>query len=258
MFVGAGDIADCTRRGAAATAALLDDIRGTVFTTGDNAYPDGSRADYQNCYEPTWGRHKSRTRPVPGNHDYHQPNAQPYFDYFGANAGPAGLGYYAFTLGEWQVIALNSNIAMGPGSAQAAWLQGTLGSSDARCTLAYFHHPRFGSGRHGSNGEVLEFWRLLYEAGAEIVLAGHEHFYERFAPQNQHGTPDPDRGVRQFIVGTGGGELYDFVGALPTSEARITQYGVLKLTLGPESYTWQFIGTEGGSDSGLGFCHGAP
>lgn len=255
LLVGAGDIADCAQPGARLTAALLDSIGGTVFTTGDNAYPNGAAADFRNCYEPTWGRHKARTRPSPGNHDYEQPGAGPYFSYFGANAGPAGVGYYSFPLGDWLAVSLNSNIAAGAGSAQAAWLRQILAGSSAPCTIAYWHHPRFGSGQHGSNGNVAELWNLLYEAGAEIVLAGHEHFYERFAPQTPGGTRDPDRGLRQFIVGTGGATPYEFVGAHPNSEARISQWGVLKLTLGPQSYAWEFIGASGASDTGVGSCH---
>ena len=254
-MVGAGDIAQCGSSGLQATAALLDTIGGGVFTAGDNAYPHGTSQEFQNCYEPTWGRHKSRTRPSPGNHDYDVANAAAYFEYFGAAAGPAGLGYYTFTVGEWLAVSLNSNIPAGPGSTQAQWLRQMLEASSARCTVAYFHHPRFGSGAHGSNGDVLELWRILYDAGADVVISGHEHFYERSAPQNQHGTADSARGLRQFIVGTGGADLSSFVGAISNSEVRISQHGVLKLTLGPDSYAWEFIGVAGASDTGVGICH---
>src|SRR5262245_3689479 len=186
-LVGAGDIATCGSRGTAATARLLDGLPGTVFTAGDNAYPSGTADNYRTCYEPTWGRQKARTRPAPGNHEYESPGALPYFDYFGANAGPSGLGYYSYRLGEWQIYSLNSNIAMDAGSPQLLWLQQELASHPTACSLAYWHHPLFTSGGHGDTIATRPLWRALYDADAEIVISGHDHLYERFAPQDPEG-----------------------------------------------------------------------
>jgi hypothetical protein len=254
VFVGAGDIAMCDPN-SEATARLLDGIGGTVFTLGDNAYLSGTTQQYRDCYNPTWGRHKGRTRPVPGNHDYEQPGAGPYFDYFGASAGPAGLGYYSFNLGNWHAVALNSNIPAGAGSTQAAWLSADLAANPSRCTIAYWHHPLFTSGPDGPTGTMREFWRLLSEAGAEIVLNGHEHMYERFAPQDPGGAPDAVRGIREFIAGTGGALLYQPVTVRPNSEVRTSAFGLLKLTLSADAYQWEFIPVAGPGDSGSGLCH---
>ena len=255
VFVGAGDIAVCGSSGTEGTASLLDTIGGTVFTLGDNAYFSGTREDFQNCYHPTWGRHRGRTRPSPGNHDYAVPGAGPYFEYFGGNAGPAGLGYYSFRVGEWLAVSLNSNVPAGAGSAQAAWLRQTLAADSSRCTIAYWHHPLFSSGQHGGSPGVRELWRILYEFNADVILAGHEHLYERMAPQDPDGAPDPARGIRQFIAGTGGAPLYQFMGATPNTEVQISGFGVLKLTLGPESYAWDFIPLSGAGDTGFASCH---
>ena len=255
VFVGAGDIAMCDAH-SEATARLLDTIGGTVFTLGDNAYVEGTRQEFRDCYDPTWGRHRSRTRPVPGNHDYGSPGAAPYFEYFGANAGPPGLGYYSFELGDWHAIALNSNIAVGPGSAQAAWLRSDLSRSRARCTVVYWHHPLFTSGPDGPSSQMRDFWRILYDAGGELVLNGHEHLFERFAPQDPDGRPDPARGIREIIAGTGGAPGYQTITVAPNSEVRITgEFGVLKLTLLADSYQWEFIPVSGRGDVGAGSCH---
>lgn len=254
VFVGAGDIAVCGGT-SEATARLLDAIGGTVFTLGDNAYFSGTRQEFNDCYGPTWGRHKSRTRPVPGNHEYQSPGASPYFEYFGANAGPPGLGYYSFELGDWHAIALNSNIAVDGGSIQAAWLRADLAFSRARCTIAYWHHPLFTSGPNQDQTQMREFWRLLYDSGADLVLAGHDHTYERFAPQDPEGRADPLRGIREFIVGTGGAPLYQFVTVRANSEARLRTHGVLKLTLLADNYQWEFIPVSGPGDAGNGSCH---
>ncbi len=264
VFVGAGDIGECGRPDASATARILDTLPGTVFTAGDNAYPDGTAADYAACYAPTWGRHRKRTHPVPGNHDYVNGDSAGYFGYFGVAAGDPGTGYYSFELGAWHVVAVNSNIAMRAGSAQEQWLRADLAAHHARCTLAYWHHPRFSSGTtHGSDAETQPLWQALYDAGADVVIAGHEHNYERFAPQAPEGTPDPARGVREFVAGTGGGAPYPFGRPLANSEVRIRAHGVLKLTLSDSSYRWEFIpvGGAGGAaataaDSGSASCHG--
>ncbi|MBI4477196.1 MAG: metallophosphoesterase, partial [Acidobacteria bacterium] len=208
VFVGAGDIAQCDAASRPhLTAALLDGIPGTVFTAGDNAYPDGSTRAFMTCYEPTWGRHKARTRPSPGNHDYDTPGAAPYFAYFGSNAGPPGLGYYSFTLGSWHIISLNSEISAFPGSAQMDWLRNDLAMNPTRCALAYFHTPVFSSGLHGDNPHMQAVWRVLYATGVDVIVNGHDHNYERFAPMDPDGERDLVSGIRQFVVGTGGGPL---------------------------------------------------
>jgi hypothetical protein len=255
LFTGAGDIAVCGGN-AEATARLLDGIGGRFFTLGDNAYPSGSRENFRNCYEPSWGRHKARTFPSPGNHDYEQPNASAYFEYFGSNAGVPGLGYYSFDLGAWHVISLNSNIPAAEASAQGFWLADDLATSSATCTLAYWHHPVMSSGRNGDHPHMRPFFRMLHNAGADLILAGHDHTYERFAPQDADGRPDSRRGIRQFIVGTGGVPLYEFPLVRPNSEMRILAHGVLKLTLEAQGYQWEFLTTSGrGGDVGSGTCH---
>jgi len=263
VLVGAGDIADCSASGDEATATLLDNISGTVFTAGDNAYPDGSATNYTQCYDPSWGRHKARTRPAPGNHDYNTPGATGYFGYFGALAGASGTGYYSYDTGEWHVISLNSNISMAAGSTQEQWLRADLAASSKQCTIAYWHHPRFSSGtQHGSSTSAQPLWQALYDAGAEIVVSGHEHNYERFAPQTPTGQADPVSGIREFVSGTGGASHYNDLGTpLPNSEVRNgTTWGVLQLTLDAGSYSWQFIPVAGQTftDAGSGACHGPP
>src|SRR5205823_5802208 len=191
VLVGAGDIADCAKTGDSLTANLMDTIPGTVFAAGDNAYPDGSTNDYKNCYAPTWGRFKARTKPVPGNHDYLTAGAAGYFTYFGSAAGQSGSGYYSYDLGDWHVVALNSNIAMNVGSPQEVWLKADLANSTKRCTVAYWHHPLFSSGNEGPHAEVKPLYQDLYNAGAELVVVGHDHDYERFAPQTPEGGADP-------------------------------------------------------------------
>jgi acid phosphatase type 7 len=254
-FVGAGDIAICGGN-AEATARQLDGIGGTVFTLGDNAYASGTTADFQNCYEPTWGRHKSRTRPTPGNHDYATAGASSYFEYFGFNAGPPGLGYYSFPLGAWHIISLNSNVATDGGSAQAAWLRADLAANaNTKCTLAYWHHPLFSSGPNGNSEFMREIYRILYNANTDVVLAGHEHSYERFGPQDADGRLDTVRGMRQFVVGTGGVPLYDVQALKPNSEVRLKAHGVMRLTLSNDRYDWDFLATSGPGDGGSALCH---
>ena len=258
VLVGAGDIADCGSSGAEATAALLDAIPGTVFTAGDNAYSSGTASEYANCYDPTWGRHKARTRPAPGNHEYNTSDAAPYYAYFGANAGPSGRGYYSYDLGDWHLISLNSNIDMSAGSAQELWLRADLAATTKTCVLAYWHHPRFSSGSHGSSTESQPLWQALYDYNADVVVVGHDHNYQRFAPQTPSGAPDPVRGIREFVAGTGGRSHYSFSTPIANTEAYNTDtWGVLKLTLDAASYSWEFIPITGGTyrDSGTGACH---
>ena len=255
VFVGAGDIGD---DGNAETAKLLDRIPGTVFTAGDNAYPDGSDSDYAQKYGPTWGRHRARTRPSPGNHEYRTSGATGYYKYFGSSAGPSNRGYYSYDLGDWHIISLNSNIDMSVGSAQEQWLRADLAANRKGCTLAYWHHPRFSSGKHGSSTKSKDVWQALYEAGAEVVIVGHDHNYQRFAPQTADGRRDDARGIRQFVAGMGGATHYAFSSPIANTEAyNVDTYGVLKLTLGDGTYSWEFIPVAGKTyrDAGSGSCH---
>lgn len=258
VLVGAGDIATCPSTGDEATADLIDDIDGTVFTVGDNVYPDGTDADFENCYEPSWGRHKPRTFPGPGNHEYHTPGASGYFDYFGAAAGDPAEGYYSYNVGAWHVVVLNSNVAVEPGFAQQEWLRADLASNTTSCTVAYWHHPLFSSGLHGNQNSMKPIWDALYAANVDVVVNGHDHDYERFALQDPSGEADPARGIREFVVGTGGGGLRPFETIQPNSEVRNADtHGVLKLTLNPTSYDWEFIPVTGETftDSGSDSCN---
>lgn len=254
VFVGAGDIGNCDLDGARETASLLDHIEGTVFTLGDNAYSVGSDQNFADCYDPYWGRQKYRTRPSPGNHDYETPGAAPYFAYFGDRAGD-NEGYYQFTLGAWDIYSLNSNIPAGEGSPQYAWLESQLLASTSKCSLAYWHHPVRSSAKHGGSPEMLLLWRLLSRHGVDLVVVAHDHVYERFAPMSADLNFDP-HGMREIVAGTGGGSLYDFKTIQPLSEVRIKAWGVLKLTLRSEDYTWDFLTVRGDDgDSGEEACH---
>lgn len=257
-LVGAGDIASCGTSGDEATAKLLDGIPGTVFTAGDNAYENGAATDYSQCYAPSWGRHKGRTRPAPGNHEYLTPGATGYFGYFGSAAGDADKGYYSYDLGAWHVVMLNSNLNVGTGSPQETWLRADLAAHTQRCTVAIWHHPRFSSGPHGSSATMQSIWKALYDAGADLVVTGHDHLYERFAPQSADGQLDLARGMREFVVGTGGAAAYAIVSTAPNSEVRNSgTRGVLKLTLYPDRYEWTFVPVTGSTfmDSGTASCH---
>src|SRR5262245_46666935 len=258
VLVGAGDIADCRRTHSELTARLLDVTPGTVFTTGDNAYFHGTEQEFIECYGATWGRHRFRTRPAPGNHDYESPQAAPYFKYFGANAGPPGLGYYSYDIGTWHIVSLNSNIkATHWGAAQEEWLRKDLDANPARCIFAYWHHPYFSSGKiHGDHPHMKALFEILYQYGASILVSGHDHIYERFRPQDPSGRADP-RGVRQFIAGTGGAGLYQIGIVKVNSEARnILSHGVLKFTLNATTYDWEFMPSSGQNfrDRGSASC----
>ena len=263
VLVGAGDIADCGPTGDEATAPIVESIAGTVFTAGDNAYPDGSLDQYTRCYDPTWGQFKNRTRPAPGNHEYQTPKAAGYLAYFGAAATNAqGKTWYSYDLGSWHVIVLDSNCAFvggcGPDSEQARWLGADLAASKALCSVAIWHHPRFSSGEHGDDPAMDPFWRALYTAGVDVVINGHDHDYERLAPQDPSGKADSVRGIREFVVGTGGTTLRKFrATAVANSELRTSlSPGVLKLTLHSTTYDWSFIPTSKAfSDSGSAPCH---
>ncbi|HSM39030.1 MAG TPA: metallophosphoesterase, partial [Candidatus Limnocylindrales bacterium] len=258
VLVGAGDIASCASSGDEATALLLDQIGGTVYTTGDNVYESGTSAEFSDCYGPSWGRHKSRTMPAPGNHDWNTSNAQGYRDYFGFS----GRTYYSYTRGAWHVVVIDSDCSKvggcDPGSAQYSWLQANLQANSAACTVAIWHHPLFSSGEHGNNSSMRDIWQLLYDNNAELVLNGHDHTYERFAPQTATGVRDDARGLREFVVGTGGKSHYGFPSIKANSQVRNSDtWGVLKLTLSSGSYAWEFVPVAGKSftDSGSGTCH---
>jgi len=262
VFAGAGDIAACSGSGPEATAKLLEQIGGTVFTVGDNALPSGTTAEFANCYDPSWGRFKERTRPAAGNHEYQTRGASGYFAYFGAAAGEPGKGYYSFDLGAWHIVVLNTQCSdvggCGSTSPQVQWLRADLAANPTRCSLAIGHVPRFSSGLHGSAPEIQPIWQALYDAGAELIIAGHDHDYERFAPQDPAGRADPDRGIRQFIVGTGGASHYPLGPRIANSEvSNGSTFGVLKLTLRSTGYDWEFVPVAGSSftDSGSASCH---
>jgi len=233
-----------------------------VFTLGDNQYESGTLAQYQQVYDPTWGRVKGITHPAIGNREYLTSGAAGYFDYFGAAAGDQQKAYYSYDIGAWHIVVLNSECAQvggcGVGSSQEQWLHADLAAHPTRCTLAYWHEPRFSSGTSGDNAAYDAFWRDLYRAGADVVLNGHDHDYERFAPQDPNGNPDGARGMREFIVGTGGESHASFNTIQPNSEVRNNNtFGVLELTLHPSSYDWRFVPQAGESftDSGSGSCH---
>jgi len=263
VLVGAGDIADCTDlSGAEATAKVLARTPGTVMAIGDLAYPDGSAANFT-CYDKTWGKEKSRTRPAPGNHEFHSAGATYYFQYFGAAAGEASKGYYSYELGSWHIVVLNSECEQvggcGAGSAQEKWLREDLATHPVACTLAYFHKPLFSSGgKHGDDLTVKPLWDVLYAGGADVVVSGHDHDYERFGPQTPEAKADAARGIREFVAGTGGKNHRPFEMAHANSEVRNADtFGVLKLTLQPGKYAWEFVPVDGGTfrDSGEGTCH---
>jgi hypothetical protein len=271
ILVGAGDIAGCPdSSGAEATAKLIEKIPGTVFATGDLAYESGSLKEFQTCYQRTWGRFKDRTRPSPGNHEYNGTEATGYFEYWGTRAGEPRKGYYSYDLGRWHIIALNTNCndkALGgcdEGSPQETWLRADLAAHPNSCTLAYGHHALFSSGvfsHHAIRPQLRPLWRDLYAAHADLVIAAHEHSYERFSPQDPDGKADPENGITEIVAGTGG-RSHTLLGyATPNSVVRNDNtYGVLKLTLSPEGYRFEFIPEARGTfrDSGSGTCHAAP
>lgn len=259
MLVGAGDIASCDNDKSSATAKLLDKIPGTVFTAGDNAYPKGTAQEFVECYGLSWGRYKQRTRPALGNHDYESSQAAPYFNYFGANAGPAGRGYYSYDLGAWHIMSLNSVAnAVSWGKPQEEWLVKDLAATSAVCKLAYWHHPYVSSGKtHGNSPHMRNLFVILYRYGVDVLVSGHDHIYERFAPQDPNAKAD-ERGIRQFIAGTGGEQLYEIGAIKPNSEVRNdATHGVIKFTLHVARYDWEFLPIAGQSfnDRGSANCH---
>ncbi|MEB3327607.1 MAG: metallophosphoesterase [Candidatus Sericytochromatia bacterium] len=254
VMVGAGDIA-YQGPGAEQTARLLDQIPGTVFLLGDNAYQAGSPEEYARFFHPTWGRHLARIRPVPGNHEYRTPGAAGYFGYFGDRAGDPRKGYYAYDVSPaWHVVVINSATTgdaasrhLGSDSEQYRWVAQDLEANQGKHVIAMWHHPRFSTGIHGDNKETDALWRLLAAKGVKLALWGHDHHYERFAPMNADGKRDDARGVRSFVVGTGGKNLYPFL-KLPkatTAVRNASTFGVLKLVLHVDGYEWQFVPVEG-------------
>ncbi|HEX8155455.1 MAG TPA: metallophosphoesterase [Thermoanaerobaculia bacterium] len=255
LFVGAGDIANCGPDlvNAEATALLIERFpQATVFAAGDNAYGSGTLMQYQQCYDPTWGRFKARTKPTPGNHEY-KSGAAGYFSYF-AGIAPD----YSFDLGNWHIVSLNSEKGKGPAKSQLDWLENDLRETNQRCIAAFWHHPLFSSGSgHGNNPKMRPFWTILQRHKADVVINGHDHDYERFAQQDDGGAPSAN-GIREFVVGTGGKELRSFRAPEPNSEARALEYGVLVLTLRANSYEWAFLRTDGVTldrSSGPVECH---
>jgi hypothetical protein len=261
VLLAAGDIGNClaaAERGPYLTADLLA-VRpeATILALGDLAYTAGTAAEFLNCYGPTWGRFKDRTRPAPGNHEHRTPGAAGYFGYWGARAGESGKGYYGFDLGDWHLVALDSEIDAGPASPQVAWLKADLAASPRRCKLAYFHRPRWSSGRHGDADDLAALFQVLYDARVTLLLSAHDHDYERLAPLGPSGAVEPGRGVRQFVVGTGGAPLRGFAAPRAGSEARdATAKGVLQLVLRADGYDWAFLPVAGASygDGGSGAC----
>ena len=267
VLVGAADIAGC---GASLsrpqqTAALLDSIPGKVFVAGDLAYPNGAETEFLRCFDSTWGRHRSRITPAPGVHDFIAPNAQGYFNYFGPIAGDPTKGYYSYNYGAWHVVIINDICSSSSGvngctvtSPEGLWLQSDLAANPVACTVAIWHQPLYTSMSADVTTAMRPFWQILYNAGADLVLNGHAHNYERFAPQDPNGNLDLTKGLREFVVGTGGESLNTFTTTAPNSEVRNSStFGVLKLTLHATSYDWQFVPVAGQTftDSGTQACH---
>jgi 3',5'-cyclic AMP phosphodiesterase CpdA len=261
VLTAAGDIGDAGNPDTPQiqTAALIDRIDPeAVLTLGDNQYPDGTLQSFLRSYDPTWGTFKYKTYPTTGNHEYRTPNARGYFRYFGDRAHPRHGGYYAFDLGSWHLLAVNSGRGR-ISSAQLEWVERNLRQNHASCELVYWHHPLWSSGtKHGGEPLMRPLWKVLFAAGVDVVLNGHEHNYERFAPMRPSGRWDPKNGVRQFVVGTGGGaEITPFGPAIRNSQVRVARYGVVKLKLSALLYKWAFIRTDGKVvDRGFDRCHG--
>ncbi len=246
-----------------ATADLLARVNPTaVLPLGDLQYEDGELQKFKDSYDRTWGRFKPISHPAIGNHEYVTQHATGYFAYFGPRAGDPQKGYYSYNIGTWHLIALNSNCGRvggcGEGSPQEQWLRTDLAAHKGSCILAYWHHPRFSSGWHGSDPAYRAFWQDLHQVGADIVLVGHDHDYERFAPQDPDGGADPTHGIREFVVGTGGRSAYGFRSVQPNSEVRQAgTFGILVMTFHPHEYEWKFIPESGKTftDSGRATCH---
>ncbi len=260
-LVGAGDISICGNKGDKETAALLAEIPGAIFTAGDNSNDYGRKVEYKNCFGPSWGQFLDRIHPSPGNHDYESEEGKYYYQYFGEAAGEPGKGWYSYDLGAWHIIALNTNcdyVSCKANSKQVEWLRQDLQNHPTQCSLAYYHHPRWSSGQAGSAGWISPIFTTLWENGVDVVVSGHEHEYERIAPQDPDGNLDFEHGLRQFVVGTGGAYHIPFgADILPNSEVRIPDtFGVIKFTLYEDHYDWEFLPVGDGQalDSGSEKC----
>ena len=254
------DIAICGQESDDQTAALIADWNAEIIIAGDANNEDGTLWQYQNCFEPSWGQYFDKIHTVAGNHDYYSDPINNYYTYFGDRAGEAGKGYYSFDLGDWHIVGLNSNcgyVPCGASSEQVAWLKQDLAENQDRCTLAFWHVPRWNSGPAKHANWVQPFWYELYKGGAEIVINGHDHHYERTGKIDAEGLPDKQNGLIEFIVGTGGAGHYYLEDAFAFSEKMIFgEFGVLKLTLEPERFQWQFISIENEVlDEGESDCH---
>jgi hypothetical protein len=251
-----GDVGWCGSPGLGLTSRLLQASSSPVLLLGDLAYPRGRMADFKNCFEPDYGRFKGRWRPVPGNHEYDEGHADAYFTFFGDAAGPGRRGYYSFKAAAWQVLMLNSAVPASTNSAQYLWAADEL-RNPSRCTMAVWHHPFATSGPNGPNVFMRDMWRLLQDAGAEFVVSGHDHLYERFGPMDGAYQPDRENGIRQFIAGTGGATPYRASGRFPNSELVLETYGVMRFTLQPTHYEWEFVDAVRGAvaDRGTSQCH---
>jgi hypothetical protein len=251
------DIGECGSPGVAQTARLIQGLEGELVMAGDLAYMSGSMQDFLRCFDPSYGQFRNRWRPVPGNHEYGTPGAAGYFQYFGPAASHGGRSYYSFMSGDWLVLMLDSSShgGIGIGSAQFEFVRSQLRANPTRCAMAVWHHPLFTSGPNGPNVFMRDIWGLLYEHGADVVVAGHDHLYERYGKQDVDGRSDA-RGLRQFIVGTGGARLYDFMRMAANSQTRHAVHGVLQLTLNSADYQWRFIDGAGNvRDAGGDSCH---
>jgi hypothetical protein len=264
----AGDIGECWKKHVRMTGpditamiieqGLAENPGAQVLTIGDNTYPVGLPAEFRDCYEPTWGKFKAVTHPSSGNHEYYTPKANGYYQYFGEAAGPAPGFYYSFDIGNWHLLSLNSNLKGAAFQEEVEWVKKDLEKSKARCTLAYWHHPRFSSGGHGNNPETGLLWEQLQAAHADLVLSGHDHDYERFAPQDADAKHDEAHGIREFVVGTGGAYLTPLFFRKANSEiVNNDTHGVLKLVLKDTGYEWEFLAEPGKTlrDSGAALCH---
>ena len=278
VLIGTGDIARCDGNGDELTARIVDSVlradsaakvHDEVFTLGDNAYPDGSARDYRECFGRSWGDSTRlimrNIRPTPGNHEHLSNMAAPYYEYFGKAAGSPRKGYYGYDIGEWRAIALNSEIVVNSAftnderKEQEDWLKKEIADNPKKCVLAYWHHPRFSSGWHGTELRLMPIWQILYEGGVDLILNGHEHNYERYLPQDPMGVVDSAKGMTQIIVGTGGGDLRGFGSSTPGKNSAYQiqgHFGVLKITLGAEEWQSVFIDTNGRTwDAVGGRCH---
>jgi hypothetical protein len=249
------DIGMCGSAGTEAVAELVARLEGSLILAGDIAYLHGSVEDFARCFHPFWGRFSDRWFAVPGNHEYESAGAQPFFEYFGDAAGETRQGFFAFATGDWLVLMLNSMVSTARNSPQGEFVRQQLETRRPRCTLAVWHHPLYSSGPNQSNAQMRELWSVLEAAGAEVVVNGHDHLYERFGRQNAQGQLSVD-GIRQFTAGTGGATLYSVASISNNSEVRLSKHGVLRLTLMPLSYRWEFLTVPGGTveDSGSEAC----